>query len=151
MFIPDLLSCCTLISLVPRPHQRGGRGLGTRLHTYAHSDDVGSPTLKCLLLPAWHRPPLCTVTPKLRPCRPEVGTLLVCPSEHFDMEVVCLLLHYIKHSCMYEQVHPGCATLVLHSEELQGTALTLFELGWTLVGIMIDSRAQIIIYTSGGG
>ena len=73
----------------PRPPQL--------LHTYAHSDDVGSPTLKCLLLAAWHRPPLCIVTAELRPCRPEVGTLLVCPSEHFDMAVpagiVCPLLH----------------------------------------------------------
>lgn len=92
------------------------------LHTYAHSDDVGTPTLKCLLLAAWHRPPLCIVTAELRPCRPEVGTLLVCPSEHFDMAVPAGTMpsSALKHSCLYEQIHSGSATLVLHSEELTG-------------------------------
>ena len=42
-----------------------------------------------------------------------------------------------------------CFTLWGINRELHA-ALTHFELGWTLVGIMIDSRAQIIIYTSGG-
>ena len=74
----------------------------------------------------------------------------LCPLREVDPPLLHLKQAFLAKLNKYEQLHTGSATLDLRNcRKLHGT-LTLFELGWILVDIMIHMMVQAIIYTSVG-